>query len=752
MDKRHSGKPNYPSRSSQPSGSQGRGLARAPYNFVPLPEKVVPAQELPDHDCYHEDRHSGYFTVTLTTETPLYIRGMLTEKEAAEQARDQSKHKDEPDFFQRHDKPVIPGSSLRGMLRTLVEIIAFGKLTRVSDKPKIFFRAVAAKADDPLGGKYKEVVGPLGKHVQAGYLERKGDAWFIRPARARGGRTYDKVRDLEERGRIAQSIRNVRDVIHLNEEGYHVQYHDVKLERAEPPLAVRSLRQGERRDGVLVCTGNMAESSGAIGGRVTTNRRNFVIVYEADDRATPLEIDPQAVEDYRDGLTPFLTEKPFDPEYGCLVEGRPVFYIRPSQGEKVMYFGHAPFFRIAATLVTADGEKRAVTPRDMIPEAVRDKPDHYDIAEALFGYIDKGDPNRHKQGDKCRAYASRVSVSDAVVEGAQTDFYEAEFVPKVLGGPKPTTFQHYLEQPREAYKEKSKLHHYATVPRPKIRGHKRYWLQRIKGIDSVRETDTSKYGDTQHTRMKPVKAGITFKFTVRFENLSDVELGALAWALYLPCSPEHRHQLGMGKPYGMGMVKLEPTLHVIDRQARYTQLFDGDRWATAEREESAEQFIAAFEKYIADKLGNGKRFRDLQRICELNVMLTPQAPDKKFTYMTIEPENEYKDRPVLPRPSEVIGSACAGDAPSRSAALSESETRYKVGDVVEGRVVENAPANKPFRVKLDEAYGGAVVTAQGDSTARAEGNRVYLQVVEGNPRFKPISKKEAEALRRSKQG
>jgi hypothetical protein len=33
-----------------------------------------------------------------------------------------------------------------------------------------------------------------------------------------------------------------------------------------------------------------------------------------------------------------------------------------------------------------------------------------------------------------------------------------------------------------------------------------------------------------------------------------------------------------------------------------------------------------------------------------------------------------------------------------------------------------------------------------------EGNRVYLQVVEGNPRFKPISKKEAEALRRSKQG
>jgi CRISPR-associated protein (TIGR03986 family) len=568
---------------------------------------------------------------------------------------------------------------------------------------------------------------------------------------------YEKVRDLERNGRIAQATRNVKDVTHLNEEDYCVQYHDVKLESSELPLAVRSLRQGEKRDGVLVCTGNMAESSSATGGRVTTNRRNFVIVYEADERATLLQIDPQAVEDYRDGLTPFLKEPPFDPEYGCLVHGRPVFYIKPPQGENVIYFGHAPFFRIAATLTDA-GKKRAVTPRDMIPEAVRDRPDHYDMAEALFGYIDKGDSERHAQGDKQRAYASRISVSDAVVEGTQSDFYEAEFVPKVLGGPKPTTFQHYLEQPREAYSDKSKLHHYATTPRPKLRGHKRYWLQRITGIESVREPDASKHDDTQHTRMKPVKAGITFKFTVRFENLSDAELGALAWALYLPCSAEHRHQLGMGKPYGMGMVKLTPTLRLIDRQARYGQLFDGERWATAECEAQPESFIAAFEAYIAKQLGTGKSFRDLPRICELNVMLTPQAPDRKFTYMTIEPENEYKDRPVLPRPSEVVGAPCASsDVPSRSEASSKSEapskgeTRYKVGDIVEGRVVKNAQANQPFKVRLDVQYGDIEVTVQGDSAKRAEGNRVYLQVVEGNPSFKPISKKEAEALRRSKQ-
>lgn len=745
MGKRYGGKPD---RSFDRPKSRERGVAHAPYNFVPLSDKVVEAESVPDHDRYYADRYSGYFTVTLTTETPLYIRGMLTEQEAREQAADQSKHKDKPDFFQRNGKPVIPGSSLRGMLRTLVEIITFSKLTRVSNKPKIFFRAVAAKADDPLGGKYKEVIGSLGKNVRAGFLKRKGDEWWIIPAKANGKSTFDKVRDLEEDGHVAQSIRDVKNVIHLDQENYRVQYHDVVIKTK--PLVVRSPSQGEKRNGVLVCTGNMAESSSASGGRVTTNRKNFVVVYEADPNARPLQIDSQAVEDYRDGLTPFLQEPPFDPEYGCLVDGRPVFYVQPPAGENVIYFGHAPFFRIAATL-TENGKKRAVTPCDMISDAVRDKPDHYDMAEALFGYTDKGQKQGNgqqqpAQGDKQRAYASRVSISDAVVDGERSDFYEAEFVPKVLGGPKPTTFQHYLEQPREAYEDKSKLHHYATQPTPKLRGHKLYWRQRPTTVADIREPDTSKYGDTQHTRMKPVKTGVTFKFNVRFENLSAAELGALAWALYLPHSSEHRHQLGMGKPYGMGVVKLTPKLYLIDRRARYTQLFNGESWATAEREASEQPFIEAFEQYIVKQLGETRRYGDLPRICELKIMLTPRNRARTFTYMSIEPENEYTDRPVLPRPSKVVGSTCSGSASS------ESRAQHKVGEIVEGRITENAPANTPFKVRLDVEYGGAEVTVQGDSTTRAQGNRIYLQVVDDNPSFKPITRREADALRRSQQG
>src|SRR2546427_11921626 len=88
-------------------------IASAPYNFVPLPEKIIyavdNANDLPDHEKYYqeqknandlsdhksEDFHSGYFDVTLTTRSPLYIPGPLSAKAFSDQSRNrQEKNKD----------------------------------------------------------------------------------------------------------------------------------------------------------------------------------------------------------------------------------------------------------------------------------------------------------------------------------------------------------------------------------------------------------------------------------------------------------------------------------------------------------------------------------------------------------------------------------------------------------------------------------------------------------------------------------
>jgi CRISPR-associated protein (TIGR03986 family) len=651
------------------NNSEPRQDAHAPYNFVPLPERTMDVREqpgittlddaLPSHNAFRSDRRHGYFDVTLTTESPLYIRGMLTREEAT----NKEAHRNKPDFFHTGDvgSPVIPGSSLRGMIRALVEIVTWSKLTRVSDSPKIFYRAVAARNDDPLGGNYRAIIGTVNNlKVRAGYLERDGDNWFIRPAQEYQGTPYLKVKCLDNTGKRHSDVAGVRGLIHLDDANYNVQYHDVNINLQTVRkltsgyyAPAQSPTTGSTGNAVLVCTGNMAESSSAKNGRVSTNRRNFVAVLRPAPNTQRIQIDPQAITDYRDGLTPFQKESPFDEKYGCLVEGRPIFYVPPTQGRMVQYFGHAPFSRIQASL-TEGGKTRALTPHDLVPKSLHEQADHFDFGEAMFGYVRPEKRGQGKQGDKERAYAGRVTVTDACMISETTELYEPEITPPILGSPKPTAFQHYLVQPQTD--DPKKFVHYDSKG-AKARGHKLYWRQRRDTTAQIPGATTTPLDptDTQRTRMRPVKCGIQFRFRVAFENLTDIELGALAWVLALGSAnhhPDARHMLGMGKPFGMGVVKLDAALVLRDRQQRYTSLFSDTGWSNGDAPAYADEFIPQFIEFISTAVGESYP----SRMQQLLTMLEGREPNALFTYMQIEPKNEYKDRPVLPYPTEVIPS------------------------------------------------------------------------------------------------
>ena len=64
-----------------------------------------------------------------------------------------------------------------------------------------------------------------------------------------------------------------------------------------------------------------------------------------------------------------------------------------------------------------------------------------------------------------------------------------------------------------------------------LRGTKLYWHKGNASLEQIKEDKSVPEGDKQHTRMRPVKADVAFEFTIRFENLSDAELGALLWVL-----------------------------------------------------------------------------------------------------------------------------------------------------------------------------------------------------------------------------
>ncbi|MCS6805504.1 MAG: TIGR03986 family CRISPR-associated RAMP protein, partial [Blastocatellia bacterium] len=411
--------------------------------------------------------------------------------------------------------------------------------------------------------------------------------------------------------------------------------------------------------------------------------------------------------------------------------GDPVFFLR--ENEQLTFFGRAQMFRLPYTQ----------RPIDLVPPELR-RPEDIDYAEALFGFVrtkkELAEMKQRgviqeipKQGDKRRAYAGRVFVTDAVLEDGQSDYWLSPdpITPKILATPKPTAFQHYLVQTGD---NKSQLKHYGS-PTPQdtiIRGHKRYWHQGLSSdegltLDRIRELIEDERArlhqlaetSTQHTQFKPVKPGVKFTFRVYFENLCDRELGALCWTLHPlgDSSKEYCHHLGMGKPLGMGAVKLEATLHLTNRSTRYGTLFDGDNWqtgATASSESlsdrgTLEARVKDFEQHVLETLGHsatGHHLSEVKRIGMLlklmewpgfravppipgqpapnNCVITENGVQRPNTrYMMIElpgvsgsGRNEYRDRPVLPDPCAFDSSICtlaesasnSSDAPASASA------------------------------------------------------------------------------------
>jgi len=689
--------------------------ATAPYNFVPLPERVVMAVpdacDLPPHDSYSTPGYpnTGWLDVTLTTCSPLYIRGglstsrlaagseitewALAEEQKAHQRletkfRDQMKNK--PDFFhtQDPDQPVLPGSSLRGMLRGLMEIASYGKMNRISDSQKIFFRAVAAPGDDPLARPYEAVIGKFGRNIHAGYLSQRDGDWYVQPAAKIERKSFTTIKEAFIPAGMVPGIKM------FNDKGYTPGYYETQFilerytdSRGQP--AVRAVLvpsgTGRAQPAILVSSGNMLET----GGMGPSPRKKHILVCEVENAAKKRRLAPQAVADYLAALTAFQRKAPFDDRTGCLVSGRPIFYVEPTDGTGDVYqFGHTPNFRAATCIrlqTAAQTVVRAATVRDFVPSFLR-RPLDVDYADALFGFVrsrkDFPKDALPKQGHRSRAYAGRVSVTDAVLNGKPTPDQlwlmgsrSKPLEPQILASPKPTAFQHYLVQETD---QRQELAHYNSLTPQKtvVRGYKLYLRRGDRGVTDLRppiddpNVDVQglvKATSTQHTRMSPVRSGNSFQFRVYFENLSDAELGALCWTLHPLGDPSRNyvHSLGMGKPLGMGAVKLDARLRLIDRSNRYRTLFSGDEWSQGisgpgevlSDRATLEARTQPFEKHILQELYDGTPpsnvtcLRDLERIGILLKMLEwqPGLPDSTVQTLTLE---AFKGRLVLPSPAQ----------------------------------------------------------------------------------------------------
>ncbi|NKQ37375.1 MAG: TIGR03986 family CRISPR-associated RAMP protein [Chloroflexi bacterium] len=681
--------------------------AHAPYNFIPLPDVIIKAvksaEELPDHNRYIDGRHTGHFEVTLETKTPLYIRGMLTETEYAWQEShryldgksvpDDSRKVDfrrlprnKPDFFAIQETPVIPGSSLRGMLRNLIEIITYSKMKWVTDK-KLFFRTMD---DSVVGESYrKRMMG----NVEGGFLIRDGDKYVIHVSKIvrihhgklGGNHNLFDGRPPNQKPKWNGSYHQHRSVwVTLTSSGNFVD--KISL---SPQTGI------DWYEGRLVITGNMPGRRDGSGGK----KKEFVFLLpqKGAEKVTIPEAlldrfhDDDQITQWQQNAFPKNTPR----ENGRLRNGlllkqpqeneEPIFFLR--ENKKLTFVGRAQMFRLPY-------QQR---PLDLVPPELYN-PDDIDFAEAMFGFVrtkDELEQMTTEPKSKGRAYASRVFVSDGRYQSNQgspwlSDVKDGIIEPPILASPKPTSFQLYLTQ--DTPNNRKALYHYdSNIDEGRqvttLRGFKLYWPQGKKVARDLQvqpkdERDRKrafeegpdgkprpKWNSTQHTRMKPVDYGKKFTFQIHFENLTDVELGALQWALSVPAC----HRLGMGKPLGMGVVQLKkPVLHLNGRSDRYKTLFSNSTWDQGVPEQK-QDFMGDFEAEIIAKLRKmssvkAGSFQQIERIRMLLKMLTWQEKDSQHNdkqYMGLNDFRQHPQRKVLPDPLNLGGIKRSAGSSSR---------------------------------------------------------------------------------------
>jgi CRISPR-associated protein (TIGR03986 family) len=658
----------------QPGDIDENRQAFAPYNFVSLPDKIVTqnVSDLPDQGVYASDRLTGYIDCELTTESPIYIRAGVNRKQV--EAGKQSK--DIPDFFYLNDadEPVIPGSSLRGMLRTLVEIVTYSKVSLVSRK-RLIYRSVggATNHDIHYRDKMMRFDGDRDRkkfytpRILGGYMKKLGSRdWAIRPAKVVDGTTYAHIRIDEKFFKSLKSIDHTKNAYQVFIKTSPYDYQDVRGGFLKIKYAKVQSARANPESGFRPAT--LARSGAMI------SKLSEAVIYEPDpDDTKLLSLTDEQIDDYKEQIS--QEQEKLLGKQGVLNDGQPVFYILDEKTGLVEFFGHARMFRVPYPN----------SPFDYIPPSLREGPPHeVDFAEAIFGYARdiKKEADNHKQ----RAYAGRLFFTDAILHKGQKDLWlpGKTITPKILSGPKPTTFQHYLvQEDPNSYKigetrdGKSKfetrLRDYAS-PKDEttLRGHKFYWHKGARDVNDIRETSDLKVGDTQHTQINPLRAGVTFAFQVHFENLSKEELGALMFVLDIIASNEKmRLKLGMGKPLGMGAVKISPKLFVRDIANRYASLFGKDSWLSGYSEDAqvAQSALDNFMSRMEGELGEGLTKSD--RIKELLAILqwpgiAADDDGRPTRYMEIEHKvskdvnkrgkvNEYRDRPVLPDATNVFG-------------------------------------------------------------------------------------------------
>jgi CRISPR-associated protein (TIGR03986 family) len=543
-------------------------MITAPFNFVPLSEKVFfPSwADSISHDVPFEDSQSGVIDITIRAKSPIFIRD----------------GKEETRFCNHNGTPYIPSSSVKGMIRNVLEIMSFSKMSMFNDDTY----AVRDLRNREL---YMSKMTP--DKTFCGWLKKVDNEYYIEDCGKAGRIRHEEIDAIYninfaskfKHGRFGNKAKDKTAKIkyELLPKGATLEHNFSYVKKDVNREIYRYEKRGSKK-GTVVFTGQPSARKEPQGQKPSGKIYEFVFF----DKTRDIKLTKSTFQNF---LFAYFDERTTEPkespdwsfwkkklEHGGKV---PVFFQK--NGSSVAHFGLSYLYKLPYTNSVSGG----------IPLTHTD--DRKDLSEAIFGYIGKD-----------KALKGRVQFSHFKANGRLNQLEWQEKI-EVLGTPRASYYPMYVKQ------KDGRLFTTFMDNGFSISGRKRYPIQ--KGVQSY-PLPTTKEGKVNRdvaTIFTPLKKEVLFYGKVRYHNLKKAELGALLSALTFHNTQGCFHNIGMAKSLGYGKIELK---------------IDGIE---------PKEYLKAFETEITASIPNWTKS---EQLTELVTMATEQnnSGNSKLHYMELK--------------------------------------------------------------------------------------------------------------------
>ena len=610
-----------------------------PYNFVPVAE--IPKDKFEEriakfkkpyvpHDRF--DGLSGIITCRLKTLSPFFISGTHKEME-----RDEHKHLD---FFStdkekingqenRWRMPVVAGSTLRGVIRSVCEAVSNSPITALSSEV-LDYRALSQARNLKCGRIIKlpseTVMGEIQllNSAKLAFADIPSDATDTMEGWAR---IED---DINLQGQLVGEVAVDCTIENPNDNQY---------KRGYFKLTGRNLIDKKKNERFFYVKGNETVSFSLEEMRMY----NKLIKRQ----------NTQAEKAFKSDNSNIAAKEIRDRKNHPLAKGLLVYFQKTGKYARNLGYVSIPRWQYEMAIHEKIGTffHPAEDADSLCPTS------------RIFGFVRDKKISKKKDYEGKSSYAGRIYFSDAKFDSSHGKKvrYDEDIVLDILGSPKPTTYEFYLFNPAD--KNQSGNYNNTNM---KLRGRKFYLHQENKGQYRRKGNLT----DQQNSTLKKVLAeGNEFVFTVRFDNLEDYELGLLLWSLALENGMAHK--IGMGKPLGFGSVSITVgSVEIICRKTRYSSfvkaindLQDGITKNTNWQNDYVLKFTSWMEDVFTTEFAELENVKALKKILEypnrstspIHYPLCENTDEKQFEWFVAN--RRSRNPQVLPFPNRVDGVA-----------------------------------------------------------------------------------------------